>query len=149
MDRSFVEENASERERLRTLAAHLTDNDLRLRVGNDWTISVAFAHLAFWDTRSVILMQKWKKSGVVEPSPIDVDVTNEALLPLWISIEPRKAVSLAISAAEEIDRELEQAPPDIISQIEALGDKFRLYRSIHRKMHLDQIEEVFSRRDQS
>ncbi len=149
MDRSFVEENARERERMRTLAAHLTDKELRSRVGNDWTISVAFAHLAFWDNRSVILMQKWKKSGVVEPSPIDVEVTNEALLPLWISLEPRKAVNLAISAAEEIDRELEEAPLDIIAQIEALGDKFRLYRSIHRKMHLDQIEQVLNRKEQN
>ncbi len=149
MERSFVEENARERERLRAFAAHITETELRTRVGNDWTISVAFAHLAFWDNRSVVLMQKWKKSGVVEPSPIDVDVTNEALLPLWISLEPRKAVGLAISAAEEIDRELEKAPPGIIAQIEALGDKFRLYRSIHRKMHLDQIEAVLNRRDQS
>jgi hypothetical protein len=28
--------------------------------------------------------------------------------------------------------------------IEGLGEKFRLYRSVHRQMHIDQIEEIFN-----
>jgi hypothetical protein len=89
-------------------------------------------------------LQKWKKSGVVEPSPIDIDVTNNALLSTWMEIPPRSAANLAISSAEEIDRELEEASSDLITKIEALGEKFRPYRSIHRKLHVDKIEETLS-----
>jgi hypothetical protein len=147
MDRSFVEDNARERERLRTLVGRLTDKELGLPIGRDWTIAVALAHLAFWDQRSLVLMRKWKDSGVVEPSPIDIDVTNDALLSLWLLLEPRKAANLAVSCAESVDRALEEVSSEIITQIQGLGDKFRLYRSIHRKLHLDQIEERLKERE--
>ncbi len=94
-------------------------------------------------------MRKWKQSGIVEPSPIDVEVTNDSLLPLWISLEPRKAANLAVACAESVDRELEEASSEIIAQIEGLGDKFRLYRSTHRKLHLDQIDELLKSRGTS
>jgi len=35
---------------------------------------------------------------------------------------------------------LSRHPNELIADIAALGDKFRLWRSIHRRMHLDQIE---------
>jgi hypothetical protein len=147
MEGSFSEENARERERLRSLAGRLTDEELALPMGSDWTIAVALAHLAFWDQRSLVLLRKWKASGVVAPSPIDIDVTNDSLLCLWESLEPRKAADLAVACAESIDRELQTASPEIIAQIEALGEEFRLYRSIHRKLHLDQIETLLKERD--
>jgi hypothetical protein len=149
MDRSFVQENTRERERLQTLVKRLTDEQLSLPLGSDWTIAVALAHLAFWDQRSFVLMRKWKDSGIVEPSPIDIEVTNESLLSLWSSLEPRKAANFAVSCAESIDRELEAASPEIIAQIEGLGEEFRLYRSIHRKLHLDQIEELLQETEPS
>ncbi len=138
MDRSFVAENAKERERLRSLVERLTDEELNLPLGNDWTIAVALAHLSFWDQRILFLMRKWKKTGV-EPSSIDIDVTNDSLLPLWRAMPPRVAADLAVSSAEAIDRELQAASSDLIDAIEGLGEKFRLYRSIHRKLHVDQI----------
>jgi hypothetical protein len=140
MDKPFVVENARELERLRSLVERLSDDELSLPLGSDWTVSVALAHLAFWDQRSLVLIRKWKLSGV-DPSPIDVDVTNESLLPTWLALHPRVSANLAVSAAEAIDSELAISSMDLISEIESMGDKFRLYRSIHRKMHLDQIEE--------
>ena len=86
-------------------------------------------------------VRKWKLSGV-SPSPIDIDITNECLLPLWQALPPRVAANLAVSSAKEIDRALEDAPSDLISEIEKLGERYRLYRSEHRKLHLDEIEEV-------
>jgi hypothetical protein len=145
MDRPFVAENAQERERLRSFVERLTDEELSLPLGNGWTVAVAFAHLAFWDQRSLILMRKWKKSGVA-PSPIDIDVTNDSLLSLWLALPPRGAANLAISSAEAIDSELEEASSDLVTAIESLGEKFRLYRSIHRKLHLDEIEELLNKR---
>ena len=88
MDRPFVAENAKARERLCSLVARLTDEELSLPLGNDWTIAVALAHLAFWDQRSLVLMRKWKQSGV-ELSPIDIDVTNDHSCPIWRAIPPR------------------------------------------------------------
>ena len=145
MDRSFVTENAQERERLLFLVARLTDEELSLPLGNGWTIAVALAHLAFWDLRSLFLMRKWKKSGV-ELSPIDIDLTNDSLLSLWLALPPRTAANLAVSSAEAIDRELEEASSDLITAIENLGEKFRLYRSMHRKLHLDRIDEILRKR---
>ena len=139
MDRPFVAENTKERERLRSLVERLSDEELSLPLGEDWTIAVAMSHLSFWDQRSLFLMRRWKKSGVVEPSPIDIDITNDSLLSTWLAIPPRIAANLAVSAAEEIDGELEKASVDLITKIESLGEEFRLYRSIHRKLHVDQI----------
>ena len=143
MDRPFVTENAKERERLQLLVERLTDEELIFPIGNGWTIAVAFAHLSFWDQRALFLLRKWKKEGV-EPSPIDIDVINDSLLSLWLAIPPRKAANLAISSAEAIDRELAEASMELINEIVGLGEKFRLYRSIHRKEHLDEIEEFLS-----
>jgi hypothetical protein len=145
MERPFVEENAKARERLTALVARITDEELLLPLGNDWTIADALAHLAFWDQRSLVLMRKWKQSGV-ERNSIDIDVTNDSLQPLLRAIPPRAAAELAVSSAEEIDRELQTAPSDLIDAIESLGEKFRLYRSIHRKQHLDEIGEFLSKR---
>jgi hypothetical protein len=141
MDKPFVAENARELERLRSLVERLSDDELSHPLGNDWTVAVALAHLAFWDQRSLVLMRKWKLNGI-EPSPIDVDVTNDSLQPTWLALHPRVAANLAVSAAEAIDSELAKSSPDLLSEIESMGDKFRLYRSIHRKLHLDQIEET-------
>ena len=140
MDRPFIEANAKERDRLRSLVERLSDEQLSIPMEDGWTIAVALAHLAFWDQRSLMLMRKWKSTGVA-PSPIDIDVTNDSLLPLWLALTPRSAAKLAVTSAEAIDRAIEEAPSELISEIQKLGDKFRLYRSVHRKMHLDRIEE--------
>ena len=149
MDRPFVAENTKERERLSALVGRLTDKELSLPLEDDWTIAVALAHLSFWDQRSLILVRKWKKSGIVEPSPIDIDITNDSLLSIWLAIPPRAAANLAVSSAEEIDRELEEASSDLITKIESLGEKFRLYRSIHRKLHVDQIVKLLNSRSKT
>jgi hypothetical protein len=146
MDKTFAIENARELERLKSVATRLTDAQLRQSIDDRWTIAVVLAHLAFWDQRSLCLMRKWKSSGVA-PSPIDVDVTNDSLLPLWQALPPRAAANLAVSSAEEIDLELEAAPADLISAIKKLGERYRLYRSEHRKLHLDEIAEVLRRLD--
>jgi hypothetical protein len=141
MDRPFVTENAQQRDRLCLLVERLTDEELSFPMETGWTVAVALAHLAYWDQRSLMLMRKWQ-SEVVELSPIDIDVTNDSLLPLLLAIPPRTAAQLAVSAAEAIDRELENASSELISAIGGLGDDFRLYRSIHRKLHLDEIENI-------
>jgi len=141
MDRPFVVENARERERLRRLVNRISDEELRLPLWEGWTIAIAFAHLSFWDQRALVLLKKWKTSGVI-PSPIDDDITNDSILPLCSAISPRVAANLAVVAAEAIDLELEKASEDLIRDIRKLNERFRLYRCDHRKLHLDQIESL-------
>jgi hypothetical protein len=143
MNRPFVAENTRERERLRSMIERLTDADLKLPLGDDWTVAVALAHLSFWDQRSLFLLRKWKQSGV-EPSPIDMDIINDSLLSQWLAIPLRKAADLAILSAEAVDRELENIPSEMVTAIEGIGEKYRLYRCIHRKLHLDQIEALLN-----
>lgn len=144
MDRTFVTENARERKRLRALLGRLSDEELRLDLGGGWTIAAAFAHLAFWDQLSLVRIRQWRQFGV-SPSSVDIDVINDALLPVLLAIPPRKAADLAVAAAEAIDHELGQLSPEMVAAIETLGDRRRLFRSIHRGMHLDQIEEALAR----
>ncbi len=144
MRSEFVAANRRERERLHALVIRLTDEELMRPMGNHWTVAVALAHLAFWDEHALFLLRKWQREGVA-PSPMDIDVTNDALLALWRAIPPRAAANLAVAAAEAVDRELEAASPGLIDAIGKLGEDFRLFRSIHRKLHLDQIEAVISR----
>lgn len=146
MKKSYCEENALERKRMRALVESLSDEQLLIPLEDEWTIAVALAHLAFWDQRSYFLIRKWKENGIVEPSPIDIEVINDALLSLWLLLPPRKAANLAISCAELIDRELEETPIDFIEEIETVEGKTRVFRSIHRKMHLDQIEKFINKK---
>ncbi|MDJ0811433.1 MAG: maleylpyruvate isomerase N-terminal domain-containing protein [Desulfobacterales bacterium] len=144
MSTEFIIANRRERERLHALVVHLTDEELMRPVGNHWTVAVALGHLAFWDERTLFLLRKWQREGQFAPSPIDIDVTNDALLALWRAIPPRAAANLALAAAEAVDREIEELPPDLIDAIAKHGENFRFDRSIHRKHHLDQIEAVIT-----
>ena len=139
MNRPWDKENALERARIKKLADSLSDTELNLPLSAGWTIAVALVHLAFWDQRAVVITRKWKQNGVKALSPIDTDTVNDALVPISLAISPRAAANLAFTAAEEIDSELEQAPDSLIQAIEALKEPTRLYRSKHRKMHLDEI----------
>jgi hypothetical protein len=145
MERPFIDVNKKERKRLQLLVESIRDEELNFQMWEGWTIATALAHLAFWDYRSLMLMQKWENAQVA-PSPIDDDVANDALLPLLGAIPSTMAANLAVTAAEAIDLALEQAPDILIDEITKLGDRFRLFRSAHRKMHLDQIENVLNTR---
>ena len=147
MERPFVAENAKERERLKALVAQITNEELRLPLYEEgWTVSVALAHLAFWDQRALALMKKWAKNGVTI-SPADGEIINNALIPVLKRIPPKAAAKLAVSSAEAIDKELKEAPSELITAIQSTeGSPARLYRSIHRKIHLDAIEALLKNR---
>lgn len=141
MSQQFVVENARERERLCNLVNNITDEELTTTLYEEgWTIAVALAHLAYWDNRRLVLVRKWTQKGVTPTPIVDMDITNDTLTPFLLAIPPRKAAELATLTAEALDHELEEASLDLITAIEALGDRHALNRSIHRKMHLDEIE---------
>lgn len=127
----------------------MTDEELYLIIYKEgWTIAVVLAHLAFGDQRTLALVRKWQKNGVTREPPIDIDPINDALLPLFLAIHPRTVANLAISSAEAIDRELENADSALAESMENLAPA-RLHRSIHRKRHLDEIETLLREKRKS
>jgi hypothetical protein len=143
MERAYIAENKRERGRLRKLVNRITDEELTLIIYKEgWTVAVALAHLAFWDKRRLSLLRKWQQQGVKSPLMDDeaVDVINDALLPFFLELPPRKAAEFLVTMAEEIDAELQKLSSDLVNEINNLGDRHALNRSIHRKMHLDEIE---------
>jgi hypothetical protein len=141
MERGFVIENALQLERLRKLVHGITDEELSLPLSAGWTVAASLAHLAFWDQWALVLIRRWKKNGVADITT-DADTVNDSLLPLSLAIPPRAAANLALSSAKAIDGELESAPPELVTAVETLKKPARLFRSIHRKLHLDEIEKV-------
>ncbi|HEY7030927.1 MAG TPA: maleylpyruvate isomerase N-terminal domain-containing protein [Thermomicrobiales bacterium] len=134
--------NAASLARLRALTDRLTDEELARPLGNGWTAAAEIAHLAFFDRRASILVDKWARDGV-SASGLDVDVVNDAMLPQWLILPPRDAVNDALAAGEEVN-----------AKIAALSDEFavalkesreiRLDRSRHRTDHLDELDRIFS-----
>ena len=104
----------------------------------------ALGHLAFWDSRALLLIKRWKQTGV-KRSPVDVDAINDAMKPLLPAIPPRRVAEMAMEAATAMDEKIEVLSPDLIAQIEAQGTNFRLNRGLHRKAHVDQIETAISK----
>jgi Mycothiol maleylpyruvate isomerase N-terminal domain len=143
MEQTYIDANKKERERLRKLVKGMTDEELKLVIYQEgWTVAAALAHLAFGDRRRLVLMQKWEKQGV-SPSPMDdnlVDIINDSLLPFFLELPPRAAANMAIISAEKIDGKIEKLKLESIDAITSLGDRHALNRSLHRKMHLDEIE---------
>ena len=45
--------NRAATDRIRAMADRLTDDQLRHPVGEHWTVSILFAHLAFWERRAL------------------------------------------------------------------------------------------------
>lgn len=95
--------------------------------------------MAFWDRRALILLRKWKQEGI-GPSPLDVDVANEAMREHCTAIPPRAAAQMAVACTTAIDREIEQLDAEMLAAVEADGGTVRLNRATHRKLHLEQIE---------
>ena len=143
LDRSFIDRNAAERDRLRALVARLDDATLARPLGGGWTVAAALAHLAFWDRRALALLARWDRDGP-GPSPVDVEVLNDALLPQWLAIPPRVAAEDAVQAAEAVDRAVEAASPATVASASAPASPFPLLRARHRAEHVDQIERALA-----
>lgn len=139
MSNLYTLENATSRLELMAFVDRLTDEQLRHPLEAGWTVAGVLAHLAFWDQRALILLQKWGLEGIA-PSPVDVDVINEATRLLCESLTPRVAAQLAVSTAEAVDRAIAQLTPGFITQVEMDGKTVRLNRALHRRDHLGQIE---------
>lgn len=137
-DRSFVKLNRSSTERIRALAARLSDEELQHRVGEHWTVAIVLAHLAFWDRRVMYVLDKTERDGKVFIPEIGIFV-NDLSLPLWEAIPPRQAARICIETAETLDARLEKYPPDLIEQVYETNKRW-VVRALHRGEHLDEAD---------
>ena len=141
VDKSILEANAAVTARLEALASRLSDADLMRDLGGGWHVSVAFAHLAFWDRRVEYVLTRWKNDG--EPHvELDDDVINHALEFQIVAMEPRTAARLCIEAAKAADAAIAATPDAIAGQLIAEDHAYLLNRSGHRGEHIEQIEAV-------
>ncbi len=138
LDSSFSERNRTSTERIRALAARLTDDDLSRPVGEHWTVAVALAHIAFWDRRVLAALDATERRGKLTYPPIDFSV-NDLLLPFWAAMPPKEAVRLAIESAERVDERLAGFPPALLDELYA-DDPRWVVRALHRNPHLDEGE---------
>jgi hypothetical protein len=146
MDRHYIIENARERERIRNLVEGMSDEELQLPLYVEgWTIAVALAHLAFGDQRTLGMLHQWKTKGVTPEPAIDINNINDALVSLFLLIPLRSAADLAVSSAEILDKELEEIDLKLVEDISNVAPG-RIFRSRHRKIHLDEIEELLQSR---
>jgi Mycothiol maleylpyruvate isomerase N-terminal domain len=134
-----TDRNDAERARLAALVAQLSDEDLlRPLASGEWTVVDTLGHLAFYDRRSQVLLEKFLREGV-SPSPYDFQTINDALLPMFRRMPPRAIAEEALAAAEAADTAAARVSPELLADIEARNEVMP-NRWKHRKAHLDEID---------
>jgi hypothetical protein len=135
----IIQENSAAHEQLARLVIRLTDEELSRPIEAGWTVAAALAHLAFWDARAVLLIEKWKGEGI-SPSPADTDIINDSAKILCLAIPPRAAAELAVRKSLVINRVIDNLAPEMIDGIQTIGTVVHLNRSEHKRIHMEEIE---------
>jgi len=138
VDRSFVEQNRAATNRMRALAARLSDEQLQHRVGEHWTVAIVLAHLAFLDRRAHYVLDATEREGQVVNPDFDIFV-NDLVLPLFAAIPAREAARIAIEEADALDKRLEAYPHDLLELVNTERRRY-VFRADHRNEHLDEAE---------
>ncbi len=147
-DRSYVTANAEATAALRTLVGSLADAELRADLGGGWTVSVALAHLAFWDGWHLARWQHAAVTGAVAPPPEADEVSgraNEALEATWRAIAPDRAVGLALDAADAVDALVAGLDDASVDAARLAGGTVWVERFHHREKHIEQIRSAIGR----
>jgi hypothetical protein len=147
-DRSYAAENAAATADLRELAGSLSDADLAVDLGDGWNVSMAFAHLAFWDAWHVARWQHAAASGDIAPTYVSGDVTdraNDALVATWRAMPGASAVALALDAADIADNYVADLEDDAVDAAIERGGPNWFERFPHRGDHIDQIRRALGR----
>ena len=139
LDPSYKEQNRTSSNRIRALAERLTDEEMQTKVGEHWTVSIVFAHIAFWDRRVMYVLDMTEKNGKLFIPEIDIFV-NDLSLPLWAAIPPREAARIAIETSETLDKQLEEYSPALLEEIYNYNKRW-VVRALHRNEHLDEADE--------
>jgi len=141
-DRSYIEENTRERERMRSIVEGSSEDDLGAQVNEYWTVAAVLGHIAFWDARMLSLADKLERGvsfSASDTEPEDVDWINDASRPLIHAIAPLETARLALRIAEDTDARVATLPPDRLWPRDP-GSPLYSLRASHRGEHLDEIE---------
>ena len=142
-NRSHQRANDESRARLARLAATLTPTQLRVDLGEGWTVASALAHTGFWDRWQA---DRWEAMLAGTWSAADDSViaaehlANEALHPYWSAIEGKAIPGLALEAATGLDALIAGAPDALVDALERSPSAYMLHRHNHRGEHLDHVE---------
>lgn len=138
LDTTFTAQNRASTQRIRTLAARLTDEQMQHPVGQHWTVAIALAHLAWWDRRVMYVLDMTEQNGELFVPEIDIFI-NDLSLPLWAAIPPHEAARIAIETAETLDNRLEAYPAHLLEEIYTYNKRW-VVRALHRNEHLDEVD---------
>ena len=143
-DRSYIQKNDLERERLRVLVTGLSDDELRRKVNEHWTVAGIFGHLAFWDARAYGLIKKAERGEAFTESdnePDDPTWLNDSTRALIHAIPPRAVAELALQQAEDTDGLAASLSDELLAQTWPTNEKspVSVVRAGHRAEHLDEV----------
>ena len=144
LDKSYIEKNRISRERMRTLIEGLSDEKMQTKVGEHWTVSIVYAHIAWWDRRVLYILNESEKNGKLFIPEIDIFV-NDLSLPLWAAVPPKEAMRIAMENAEAVDKRLEEYPEALLEEIQNYNKRW-VTRALHRNEHLNEAEEALKGR---
>jgi hypothetical protein len=147
-DRSYIAANTAATAELRVLVAGLSDAELATDLGGGWTVSMALAHLAFWDEWHVARWLYAAASGELAPPAADVVITNranEALVTTWRALAGQAAVALMLDASDAADAYTADLDDEALDVAVERGGSRWFERSPHRRDHLDQINRALGR----
>lgn len=144
LDPNYTQLNRASTERIKQLAASLSDEEMQTRVGEHWTVSIALAHLAWWDRRVMYVLDMTVKNGKLFVPEIDIFV-NDLSLPLWAAIPPREAARIAIESSADLDARLEAFPQDLLEEIYNYNKRW-VVRALHRNEHLNEVDAALKAR---
>jgi Mycothiol maleylpyruvate isomerase N-terminal domain len=137
-------QNTEERRRLAALGASLTASQWSGRLANGWTVAALFGHLGFWDRVTLALIERYEREGVV-PVKSDFHTLNAVLAALFERMSPEQCFAWAVEAAEALDARIEALAPVLVAEIIEKDGVRRIHRHIHRRNHLDQVEQLLRR----
>jgi len=138
LDLTYKEQNRASTERIRDLVTRLSDEEMQTKVGEHWTVSIALAHLAWWDRRVMYVLDMTERDGKLFIPEIDIFV-NDLSLPLWAVIPPRDAARICIETSETLDKRLEEYSPELLEEIYNYNKRW-VIRALHRNEHLDEVD---------
>jgi len=145
-DRSYVSVNDRERHRLEALVDKLDDKALGQPMPAGWTIAGILAHIAFWDQRIIILIERLNRGESIPlENAVDVEWINDAAKPAQLALAPRRAATLAVETARATDQAVAALSDELLAKNAAAGSPINLLRAEHRREHLDEIDEMLRR----
>jgi len=143
IDPSYKDLNRASTERIKKLAASLTDQEMQTRVGEHWTVSIALAHIAWWERRVMYVLDMTTKEGKLVLPNIDI-IVNDISLPFWAALPAHEAARIAIETSENVDKQLEVYPQDLLEELYNQNKRF-VIRALHRNEHLDEVDAALRR----